>query len=102
MQHAEHPPAALPVPWRGAVALACLMVAAAFGPDLWPGSKAPGFGQRVVPVVFLAVAAGAGLNAMRSASPVDRVLGLAAVVIGVVLAAFVAADCLRILGWFGA
>lgn len=103
MAEAEQPPAvasdAAPLPWRGPLAVGCLILVAGLGPSLWADPYTKDFTEYVVRVVLLASAVGAGVGGWRSALRLDRLLGAPAAVVGGGLAALIAADCLRILGW---
>src|SRR4051812_34076029 len=92
------PTASITVPWRGILAVGCLIVVAGLGPSLWASPYVDDFGEYVVRVAFLGIAVGAGVGGMRSRSRLDRILGIAAVLVGGGLAGLIAADCLRILG----
>jgi hypothetical protein len=103
MAEAEQPPAvvpdAVPLPWRGPLAVGCLALVAALGPSLWADPYTKGFAPYVVRVVLLATAVGAGIGGWRSALRWDRLLGAPAAIVGGGLAVLIVADCLRILGW---
>jgi hypothetical protein len=85
-------------PWWGSVAFALLGVVGALGPDITPSVYWPDLAYYVPRYVLLALSVGFALSAVRSGQRVDRVLGVAVLVVGGGMVAYVIGECLRIAG----
>ncbi len=86
------------LPWRGSIALALLGVVGSLGPDIIPSRYWPDLAHYLPRYVLLAVSVGFALNAVRSKQRVDRVFGIAVLVVGGGLAVYIIRECLRITG----
>jgi hypothetical protein len=84
-----------PLPWRGVVALG-LLVASRPGLSA-PTGYFPNVGHYAVWYVLLALSVGVGLSAARSTGRINRILGVPVVVVGALLCARTAWDCLAII-----
>jgi hypothetical protein len=91
------PPAV--VPWRGVLAFALLALVGAFGPDITPSGYWPDLDHYIPRYIFLAFSVGFGLSAVRSPQRIDRLFGIAVLLVGGVLVVYIAMECLRIVGW---
>ncbi len=88
------------LPWRGLVAFALLGVLGALGPDIAPSRYWPDLDHYIPRYVLLALSVGFGLSAVRSGLRVDRLLGIAVLVVGVGMVTYIIWECLRrINGW---
>jgi hypothetical protein len=94
--NAPAPAAALP--WRGLLAFVLLAAVGSLGPDITPSRYWPDLGHYIPRYVLLALSVGFGLSATRSAWRLDRLLGIAVVLVGGGMAAYIIKECLRILG----
>jgi hypothetical protein len=84
--------------WRGPVAFALLGVVGALGPDITPSQHWPDLDHYIPRYVLLALSVGFGLSAVRYGHRVDRVFGIATVVVGGGLVVYIIKDCLNVLG----
>jgi hypothetical protein len=92
-------PPAVAVPWRGLVAFGLLALVGAMGPDIAPSRYWPGLDHYIPRYVLLALGIGFGLSAVRSGQRVDRLFGIAVLVVGLGMVAYIAWACiLRITG----
>jgi hypothetical protein len=85
------------VPWRGLVAFGLLAVVGAMGPDITP-SPYWDLGHYIPRYVLLALSVGFGLNAVRRGGRVDRLIGVAVLVVGLVMVAHIVLYCLNVMG----
>jgi hypothetical protein len=95
-------PSRLPLPdwsitWRGGLAFALLAAVGGLGPTLFPSAYIPDIKSYLWSVIALALAVGIGVSAVRSAVRGDRVIGLAVTLVGGLLIALIAIDCISIL-----
>ncbi len=93
------PASDVPLPWRGAVAFGLLALVGAMGPDITPSRYSPELSHYIPRYVLLALSIGFGLGAVRSRLRADKVFGIAVVVAGCGLVAYIAHACLEISGW---
>ena len=85
-------------PWRGALAFALLAIVGALGPDIVPSPYWPNLNHYIPRYILLAVSVGFTVNAIRSRIRVDRVFGIAVVLVGGCMVVHIAMECLRIIG----
>jgi hypothetical protein len=86
------------LPWRGCVAFGLLAVVGAMGPDITPSRYWPNLDHYIPRYVLLALSVGFGLSAVRSGRRLDRVFGIAVLVVGCGMVVHIASACLRITG----
>ncbi|HEY1376962.1 MAG TPA: hypothetical protein VGF55_09215, partial [Gemmataceae bacterium] len=70
------------IPWRGLVGFGLLALVGAMGPDITPSRYYPDLGHYVPRYVLLALGVGFGLSAVRRGGRVDRLIGIAVLVVG--------------------
>jgi hypothetical protein len=85
------------LPWRGFIAFILLGVVGSLGPDITPSRKWPDLAYYIPRYVMLALSIGFGLSAVRSKQRVDRVFGIAVVVVGGGMVAYIIRECWRIM-----
>lgn len=96
---AQPPAADVSVPRRGLVAFGLLAVVGAMGPDIAPSVYWPDLSHYIPRYVVLALSVGFGLSAVRSGRRLDRLFGIAVLVVGLGMVAYIVRACLRITGW---
>lgn len=96
VKHAANSVTCVEVPWRGIVAFALLAVVGALGPDI-TASRYWELDHYILRYIMLAFSVGFALSAIRTGRRVDRVFGIAVIVTGGGLVAYIIYDCLCIL-----
>jgi hypothetical protein len=91
--------AGVDVQWRGLVAIGLLAVVGAMGPDITPSRYWPDLDHYIPRYVALALGIGFGLSAVRSGRRPERLIGVAVLVVGLGMVAYIIEACLRITGW---
>ena len=84
--------------WRGLVAFTLLGSVGLFGPDLTPSSYWPDLSHYIPRYILLALSIGFGLHALHSEQREDRMLGIAVLVVGGGVVAYIINECLHIMG----
>jgi hypothetical protein len=87
------------LPWRGLLAFALLAVVGSLGPDITPSRYWPDLDHYVPRYVLLTLSIGFAISAARSGLRVDRLLGLAVLLVGGGMAVYIARACLLIISW---
>ena len=82
--------------WRGALAIMMLGVVGALGPDVTPSRYWPDPEHDIPRYVLLAPSIGFGLAAVRSGQRVDRLLGIAVLLVGGGLVLYIVTECLSV------
>ncbi|HTK74442.1 MAG TPA: hypothetical protein VL371_04235 [Gemmataceae bacterium] len=84
-------------PWRGLLAFALLGLVGMLGPDITPSSYIPELDHYVPRYVVLALSVGLAISAIRSRQRLDKLFGIAVVLVGGWMVAHIAMECIRIL-----
>ena len=86
------------VPWRGVVAFALLGAVGSLGPDLTQARYLPNLDFYVRRYVLLALSIGFALSAVCSRVQLDRLIGIAVLVVGMALLTYIIDACLSLSG----
>jgi hypothetical protein len=86
------------LPWWGSIAFILLGVVGSLGPDITPSRKLPDLTYYIPRYVLLALSIGFGLGAVRSVQRVDRIFGIAVLVVGSGMVAYIIRECWSIMG----
>lgn len=85
------------LPWLGFIAFTLLGVVGALGPSITPSMKEPDPADYIPRYILLALSVGFSLHAIRSKQRVDRTFGIAVLVVGTGMVAYIVRECLRII-----
>ena len=85
------------VSWRGMVAFGLLALVGAMGPDITPSSYWPNLDHYIRRYVLLGLSVGFGLSALRRGGRLDRLIGLAVLVVGLGMVAHIVLTCLNVM-----
>jgi hypothetical protein len=83
------------VTWRGPVAFGMLALVGAMGPDIVPSVYWPDLSHYIPRYVLLACSVGMGISCIRRGGRIDRLIGIAVVVVGLGMVAYIAKESLR-------
>ncbi len=82
--------------WRGGLGFVLLATVGMMGPDITPTVYFPNLDHYIPRYVLLALSVGLGLSAVRSGKRLERVFGLAVLIAGLGMVAYIIRACLRI------